>query len=239
MFLQASLKLLKMCKKSRKIWRKMAKVHLNIVVIPKARIFFKLKVHISGILAQIAELLLLLVEQSRTSRHACCHAPYVTWSRTTTSCSSSSTKSPFLQGLRARLGVFWNSPAAAALRTPGRNSCAALVVVTDFLCCLVALLLCVDLGVACDKLLLCILSGSLKSEVLVEEVMDSSPMPPPPPKLLDKALATALWRSVPAPQVFFQRLEKMGMSGRTLFLYIKLRERRSRIVSRNQEEKLE
>jgi hypothetical protein len=77
-------------------------------------------------------LLLLLLEQSRTSRHACCHAPYVTWSRTTTSCSSSSTKSPFLQGLRARLGVFWNSPAAAALRTPGRNSCAALVVVTDF-----------------------------------------------------------------------------------------------------------
>ncbi len=40
-------------------------------------------------------------------------------------------KGPFLQGLRARLGVFWNSLAAAALRTPGRNSCAALVV-TDF-----------------------------------------------------------------------------------------------------------
>jgi hypothetical protein len=148
-------------------------------------------------------------------------------------------KGPFLQGLRARLGVFWNSPAAAAIRTPGRNSCAALVVVADFLCCLVALLLCVDLVVACDKLLLCILSGSLKSEVLVEEVMDSSPMPPPPPKLLDKALATALWRSVPALQVFFQRLEKMGISGRTLFLYIKLRGRRSRRVSRNQEEKLE
>ncbi len=114
-----------------------------------------------------------------------------------------------------------------------------LLLLRIFLCCLVALLLCVDLVVACDKLLLCILSGSLKSEVPVEEVMDSSPMPPPPPKLLDKALATALWRSVPAPQVFFQRLEKMGMSGRTLFLYIKLRERRSRRVSRNQEEKLE
>ncbi len=112
MFLQASLKLLKMCKKSRKIWRrKMAKAHLNIVVIPKARIFFKLKIHISGILAQIAELLLVLLEQSRTSWHACCHAPHVTWTRTTTSCTSStsstsSTKRSIPPGLESSAWCF-------------------------------------------------------------------------------------------------------------------------------------